>query len=29
MTNLLMTMLDKVGVKRETLGDSTGTLENL
>jgi hypothetical protein len=29
MTNLLMTMLDKVGVKQETLGDSTGTLENL
>jgi hypothetical protein len=29
MTNLLMTMLDKVGVKQEALGDSTGTLENL
>jgi hypothetical protein len=29
MTNLLVTMLDKVGVKQETLGDSTGTLENL
>jgi hypothetical protein len=29
MTNLLVTMLDKVGVKHETLGDSTGTLENL
>jgi hypothetical protein len=28
-TNLLVTMLDKVGVKQETLGDSTGTLENL
>jgi hypothetical protein len=29
MTNLLVTMLDKVGVKQEALGDSTGTLENL
>ena len=29
MTNLLVTMLDKVGVKPESLGDSTGTLENL
>jgi uncharacterized protein DUF1552 len=29
MTNLLVTMLDKVGVKQESLGDSTGTLENL
>ena len=29
MTNLLVTMLGKVGVKQETLGDSTGTLENL
>jgi uncharacterized protein DUF1552 len=29
MTNLLMTMLDKVGVKQEALGDSTGTLANL
>jgi hypothetical protein len=29
MTNLLVTMLDKVGVKQETLGDSSGTLENL
>jgi hypothetical protein len=29
MTNLLMTMLDKVGAKQETLGDSTGTLGNL
>jgi hypothetical protein len=29
MTNLLMTMLDKVGVQQEKLGDSTGTLENL
>jgi hypothetical protein len=29
MTNLLVTMLDKVGVRQETLGDSTGTLENL
>ena len=29
MTNLLVTMLAKVGVKQESLGDSTGTLENL
>ena len=29
MTNLLVTMLDKVGVTQEVLGDSTGTLENL
>jgi hypothetical protein len=29
MTNLLVTMLDKVGVRHESLGDSTGTLENL
>jgi hypothetical protein len=29
MTNLLLTMLDKTGVKRESLGDSTGTLANL
>ena len=29
MTNLLMTMLDKVGVKQDALGDSTGTLANL
>jgi hypothetical protein len=29
MTNLLVTMLDKVGVRQESLGDSTGTLENL
>jgi hypothetical protein len=29
MTNLLVTMLDKVGVKQETLGDSSGRLENL
>jgi hypothetical protein len=29
MTNLLVSMLAKVGVKQETLGDSTGTLENL
>jgi hypothetical protein len=29
MTNLLMTMLDKVGVHQDSLGDSTGTLENL
>jgi hypothetical protein len=29
MTNLLVTMLDKVGVKQESLGDSTGTLASL
>jgi hypothetical protein len=29
MTNLLVSMLDKVGVKQETLGDSSGRLENL
>jgi hypothetical protein len=29
MTNLLVTMLDKVGVKQETLGDSSGLLSNL
>ena len=29
MTNLLVTMLDKVGVKQDSLGDSTGMLENL
>jgi hypothetical protein len=29
MTNLLVTMLDKVGVRQESIGDSTGTLENL
>jgi uncharacterized protein DUF1552 len=29
MTNLLVSMLDKVGVRQESLGDSTGTLENL
>jgi uncharacterized protein DUF1552 len=29
MTNLLVTMLDKAGVKQERLGDSTGTLANL
>jgi hypothetical protein len=28
-TNLLVTMLDKVGVQQDALGDSTGTLENL
>jgi hypothetical protein len=27
MTNLLLSMLDKVGVPAETLGDSTGTLD--
>jgi hypothetical protein len=29
MTNLLLSMLDKAGVRRESLGDSTGTLANL
>ncbi len=29
MTNLLVSMLDKVGVRQESLGDSSGTLENL
>jgi hypothetical protein len=29
MTNLLVTMLDKVGVKQESLGDSSGLLANL
>jgi hypothetical protein len=29
MTNLLVSMLDKVGVRQEALGDSTGRLENL
>jgi hypothetical protein len=29
MTNLLVSMLDKAGVHQETLGDSSGTLENL
>jgi hypothetical protein len=29
MTNLLVSMLEKAGVKQETLGDSTGRLENL
>jgi hypothetical protein len=29
MTNLLVTVLDKVGVHEEKLGDSTGRLENL
>jgi hypothetical protein len=29
MTNLLVSMLDKVGVRQDTLGDSTGRLENL
>jgi hypothetical protein len=29
MTNLLVTMLDKVGVKQESLGDSSGMLVNL
>ena len=26
MTNLLLTLLDKVGVRADTLGDSTGRL---
>jgi hypothetical protein len=29
MTNLLVSMLDKAGVRHDTLGDSTGRLENL
>jgi hypothetical protein len=29
MTNLLLTVLNKVGAQRESLGDSTGVLENL
>jgi len=29
MTNLLVTMLDKVGVRQESLGDSSGLLSNL
>jgi hypothetical protein len=29
MTNLLVSMLDKVGVRQEALGDSTGPLANL
>jgi hypothetical protein len=29
MTNLLVSVLDKAGVKQETLGDSTGTLANI
>jgi hypothetical protein len=29
MTNLLLTLLDKVGVRAEQLGDSTGRLEAL
>ncbi|HEY1302281.1 MAG TPA: DUF1552 domain-containing protein [Vicinamibacterales bacterium] len=29
MTNLLVTMLDKVGVRQDSLGDSTGILANL
>ena len=29
MANLLVSMLDKVGVKQESLGDSTGALSNL
>jgi hypothetical protein len=29
MTNLLLSMLDKTGVRREAIGDSTGTLANL
>jgi hypothetical protein len=29
MTNLLLSMLDKTGVRRQAIGDSTGTLANL
>jgi hypothetical protein len=29
MTNLLVSVLDKAGVRQETLGDSTGRLDNL
>ena len=29
MTNLLVSLLDKAGVRQESLGDSTGTLANL
>jgi hypothetical protein len=29
MTNLLVSMLDKAGVRQPNLGDSTGLLENL
>jgi hypothetical protein len=29
MTNLLVSVLDKVGVREEKLGDSTGLLSNL
>jgi hypothetical protein len=29
MANLLVSMLDKAGVKQESLGDSTGALANL
>jgi len=29
MTNLLVSMLDKAGVRQEALGDSTGTLANI
>jgi hypothetical protein len=29
MTNLLVSVLDKAGVRQEALGDSTGRLENL
>jgi hypothetical protein len=29
MTNLLMTMMDGVGVHPEKIGDSTGTVEHL
>ena len=29
MTNLLLSMLDKAGVRTERLGDSTGTLQQL
>ena len=29
MTNLYLTLLDKVGVRPETIGDSTGRIEHL
>jgi hypothetical protein len=29
MTNFYLTMLDRIGVKEETIGDSTGRVEHL
>ena len=29
MTNLYLTLLDRLGVREETLGDSTGRIEHL